>query len=194
MDKERLIEMGLSEELAKKVMEALDGNFVTKARFNEINEENKELKESIAQRDKQLEELKRTSGEGAELSKRIEELQAANKRAEEEHLRAVKALRIETEVESAIRDAKGRNIKAVRALLEIDSESISINESGELVGLDVREQLERLKGAKDSSFLFSGGSDFKGTLPRRSAEGADVFPEKGSYEDMAAYFEAHSEL
>ena len=36
MNKEDLIAMGLTEEQAKKVMDSLDGNFVTKARFNEI--------------------------------------------------------------------------------------------------------------------------------------------------------------
>lgn len=44
MSKKDLITMGLTEEQAKKVMASLDGSFVTKARFNEINEENKALK------------------------------------------------------------------------------------------------------------------------------------------------------
>ncbi len=48
MKKEDLIAMGLTEEQAKKVMDSLDGNFVTKARFNEVNEENKTLKQSVA--------------------------------------------------------------------------------------------------------------------------------------------------
>lgn len=57
MNKEELIAMGLTEEQAKKVMDSLDGNFVTKTRFNEINEENKTLKKSVSDRDKQLEEF-----------------------------------------------------------------------------------------------------------------------------------------
>ena len=52
MTKEDLIAMGLTEEQAKKVMESLDGNFVTKTRFNEVNEENKTLKKSVSDRDK----------------------------------------------------------------------------------------------------------------------------------------------
>ena len=44
MNKEDLIAMGLTEEQAKKVMDSLDGNYVTKTRFNEVNEENKTLK------------------------------------------------------------------------------------------------------------------------------------------------------
>ena len=71
MKKEDLIAMGLTEEQAKKVMDSLDGNFVTKARFNEVNEENKTLKQSVADRDKQLEDLKKSSGDNAELKKQV---------------------------------------------------------------------------------------------------------------------------
>lgn len=71
MNKEDLIAMGLTEEQAKKVMDSLDGNFVTKARFNEINEENKTLKKSVSDRDKQLEDLKKSSGDNAACSSRF---------------------------------------------------------------------------------------------------------------------------
>ena len=43
MTKEKLMEWGLTEEQANKVMEGLNGSFVTKSRFNEVNEENKTL-------------------------------------------------------------------------------------------------------------------------------------------------------
>ncbi|MCI5996565.1 MAG: phage scaffolding protein [Blautia sp.] len=65
MKKEDLIAMGLTEEQAKQVMESLDGDFVTKTRFNELNEENKTLKQSVSDRDKQLENLKKSSGDNA---------------------------------------------------------------------------------------------------------------------------------
>ena len=63
--------MGLTEEQAKKVMDSLDGNFVTKARFNEVNEENKTLKKSVSERDKQLEDLKKSSGDNTALQQQI---------------------------------------------------------------------------------------------------------------------------
>ena len=78
MSKEDLIAMGLTEEQAKKVMDSLDGNFVTKARFNEINEENKTLKKSVSDRDKQLEDLKKSSGDNAALQQQISDLQKQN--------------------------------------------------------------------------------------------------------------------
>ena len=56
-----MIAMGLTEEQAKKVMDSLDGDFVTKSRFNEVNEENKRLKQDVSDRDKQLETLKKST-------------------------------------------------------------------------------------------------------------------------------------
>ena len=38
MNKQKLISMGVSEELADKVMAELDGNFIPRTRFNEVNE------------------------------------------------------------------------------------------------------------------------------------------------------------
>ena len=45
MKKEDLVAMGLTDDQAKKVMDSLDGDFVTKTRFNEVKEENKQLEE-----------------------------------------------------------------------------------------------------------------------------------------------------
>lgn len=58
MTKEKLMEWGLTEEQANKVMEGLNGSFVTKSRFNEVNEENKTLKAQVSERDGQIETLK----------------------------------------------------------------------------------------------------------------------------------------
>ena len=52
MKREDLISWGLTDEQVKKVMAGLDGDFVTKTRFNEVNEENKTLKQSVSDRDK----------------------------------------------------------------------------------------------------------------------------------------------
>ena len=52
-------------------------------------------------------------------------------------------------IEGAIRDAKGKNVKAIRAFLD---ENKITWENGELGGIS--EQLEALAGAEDSSMLF----------------------------------------
>lgn len=58
MTKEKLMEWGLTEEQANKVMEGLNGSFVTKTRFNEVNTELQTAKKTIGERDQQLEALK----------------------------------------------------------------------------------------------------------------------------------------
>ena len=118
MNKEDLIAMGLTEEQAKKVMDSLDGNYVTKTRFNEVNEENKTLKKSVSDRDKQLEDLKKSSGDNEELKKQIETLQQENANQKKAHEAEMTQLRLDNAIDAALTAGGAKNIKAVRALLD----------------------------------------------------------------------------
>lgn len=74
--KEQLVQYGLTEEKAQEFIDKnIDGVFIPKARFDEVNEENKGLKSQIADRDTQLEQLKKSSGDNADLKAQIEKLQ-----------------------------------------------------------------------------------------------------------------------
>lgn len=164
MNKEELIAMGLTEEQAKKVMDSLDGNFVTKTRFNEVNEENKTLKKSVSDRDKQLEDLKKSSGDNAELKKQIETLQQQNADQKKAHDAEMAQLRLDNAIEAALSGAKAKNGKAVKALL--DMEKLTLN-GEEIQGLS--EQLEAVKNEnaylfEDSPSLVTGGSG--GAIPK----------------------------
>lgn len=147
MNKEDLIAMGLTEEQAKKVMDSLDGNFVTKARFNEINEENKTLKKSVSDRDKQLEDLKKSSGDNAALQQ-ISDLQKQNADQQKAHDEELAKLKLDNAVEIALSGAKARNGKAVKAML--DMSKVKLGEDGKLSGFD--EQIEALK--KSDAYMF----------------------------------------
>lgn len=148
MNKEELIAMGLTEEQAKKVMDSLDGNFVTKARFNEINEENKTLKKSVSDRDKQLEDLKKSSGDNAALQQQISDLQKQNADQQKAHDEELAKLKLDNAVEIALSGAKAKNGKAVKAML--DMSKVKLGEDGKLSGFD--EQIEALK--KSDSYMF----------------------------------------
>lgn len=141
--------MGLTEEQAKKVMDSIDGNFVTKARFNEVNEENKTLKKSVSDRDKQLEDLKKSSGDNAALQQQISDLQKANEDQKKAHETELNQLKLDNAVEVALKDAGAKNIKAVRA--NIDMTSVKIGEDGKISGLT--EQVESLK--KSEGWMFN---------------------------------------
>lgn len=149
MKKEDLIAMGLTEDQAKKVMDSLDGEFVTKTRFNEVNEENKTLKKSVSDRDKQLEDLKKSAGDNATLQQTISDLQKANADQQKAHEAELAQLKLDNAVELGLSGANARNNKAVRAML--DMSKIKMGEDGTLSGLS--EQLEALK--KSDAYMFN---------------------------------------
>ena len=147
MDRAKLIAKGLSEELADWVMSELDGNFVPKSRFNEVNTELKKAKEAISERDGQLETVKKSVGDADELRKQIEQLQKDNKAKDESHSAEIKRIRIESALDKALADAKAKNLKAVKALLELgDAE---IGEDGTIKGLDAK-----IKALKEADVFF----------------------------------------
>ena len=171
MNKEKLIEKGLSEELADSIMKELDGSFVTKSRFNEINAELKQMKDLIKERDGQLETLKKSVGDSEELKKQIETLQKDNKAKDEAHANEIKQLKIDTAIDKALADAKAKNPKAVKALLELGD--VEVAEDGTIKGLDAK--IKALRDAEDSSFLFdateNGNNKSKGFVPGQKMDG-----------------------
>lgn len=192
MKKEDLIAMGLTEDQAKKVMDSLDGNFVTKARFNEVNEENKTLKQSVADRDKQLEDLKKSSGDNAELKKQIETLQQQNADQKKAHDAEMAQLKLDNAIDAALTAAGAKNIKAVRAM--IDTSKMKLGEDGTVEGLP-----DTIKAVqKSDSYMFNTVQQkqqtFKGFQPGASGEvkpGTEVDTSKMTYSELAAYMAAN---
>jgi myosin heavy subunit len=137
MTQEELKALGLSDEQAAGVIglykEKLDNSFIPKSRFNEVNEENKRLKGTISERDKQLEELSKSSGDIDQLKQQIADLQADNAKAVKEHEAQIKQMKLDNAVEAALLSAGAKNIKAVRSLL--DEKSLKLTEGG-VDGLD----------------------------------------------------------
>jgi hypothetical protein len=192
MKKEDLIAMGLTEDQAKKVMDSLDGNFVTKTRFNEVNEENKTLKQSVADRDKQLEDLKKSSGDNAELKKQIETLQQQNSEQQKAHEAELKQLKLDNAIDTALTAAGAKNVKAVKPFIDITK--IKLGDDGKLTGLD--EQLKEVQ--KTEGYLFAEKQQkqqtFKGFQPGASGEvkpGTEVDTSKMTYSELAAYMAAN---
>ena len=192
MKKEDLIAMGLTEDQAKKVMDSLDGNFVTKARFNEVNEENKTLKQSVADRDKQLEDLKKSSGDNAELKKQIETLQQQNADQKKAHDAEMAQLKLDNAIDAALTAAGAKNIKAVRAM--IDTSKMKLGEDGTVEGLS-----DAIKAVqKSDSYMFNTVQQkqqtFKGFQPGASGKvkpGTEVDTSKMTYSELAAYMAAN---
>lgn len=147
--KEKLLALGLSEEQVTQVLEQFKG-YVPPERFNEINEAKKTAENAIAERDKQLADLKKGVGDNEELKKQIETLQAENKATKEKYESDIQTMRINNAIDQALTGAGAKNLKAVRALLDL--EQIKID--GEAV-TGIEEQIKTLTSADDSKFLFN---------------------------------------
>lgn len=140
---EDLVKMGFSEEEATSVLPKLDGNFVPKSRFNEVNTELKNSKAQVETLNSQIEDLKKANPE--ELTSRIEQLQEENKTLGEKHASELEQVKLDSALDMAIIGAKGKNAKAIKAL--IDPSKIALKD-GKLEGLD----LDELKKSYDYLF------------------------------------------
>lgn len=156
--KELLEKLGIAEdkidEATKQFKEFLDGEYVPKSRFNEVNAEKKNLENAVADRDKQLKTLKDSEGDITTLKEKITQLQAENKANALQAEQDLKNLKISTAVQLAIGDT-AQDAELVANL--IDKSKLILGEDGKVTGL--QEQLKELKTSK--SFLFKPEGDPK---------------------------------
>lgn len=193
MKKEEFTALGISEELAAKAEKAsaeeLKG-YVEKTKHDEVVEENKTLKKSVSDRDKQLETLKASVGDNEELKKQIETMKQQNADQEKKHKAELAQLKLDNAMETALTAAGAKNIKAVKALL--DTSKVKLEDDGKLTGWD--EQIKAVQ--KSDPYLFAekqqAAGKFKGFQPGASGDdkpGTKVDMSKMSYEELAAYIE-----
>lgn len=171
MNKEELLSLGLTEEQADKVLAEMSG-----------------LQKTVKERDKQLEELKKASGDNAELRSQIEALQQQNAEQQKAHKAEMAQLRLDNAIDNALAAAGAKNLKAVRALLDLDK--LQLGEDGKLQGWP--EQLEALQ--KSDGYLFAAAQQpaFRGFQPGAASDGrpgGNLEPAKMNYEELCAYIE-----
>lgn len=177
-----------SEEIDKKVSEEIGKNFVARADFNTLNTEKKNLADTVKERDKQLETLKASTGDVEALKTQIATLQTENATAAKAHEAEIKSLKIDTAVELALSAAKAKNVKAVKALLDLDKAELDAD--GTVKGL--ADQIKKLAEVPDSGFMFeTGKAGFKGFKPGESGDPNNQPPDysKMTYDELAAYME-----
>ena len=158
MTKEELKSLGLNDEQIEKVSEDYGKNYVTKSQFNQKNEELKQAKESLTTMQSDIETLKKTNADNAELSKQIDELNAAQLKREEEYTAQIQKMELDGIVERTLLSSKVKNAKAVRALLDLEGAKVK---DGTIKGLD--DQLTKLK--ESDPYLFESESKPSGVTP-----------------------------
>lgn len=203
MTRKQLEDLGLTKEQADSVMK-INGDDIENAKgtaateIKNLQTEVDGLKTQVGDRDKQLETLKASVGDNADLKKQIEDLQTENATAKANHESELNQLKIDFAVEKALTGAKAKNIKAVKALLELDD--AKLDKDGNVKGL--AEQIEKLTSGDDTKFLFEAQKqtkqqqNFKGFQPgasgeQKPGEGEKVDFSKMSYDELTAYMEAN---
>lgn len=164
-------EIGLSAEQGSKLKEFVSKNFMSKEKFNEINEAKKGLETTIGERDKQLNELKKANAGNADLQKTIDELQSQNKNQKAEYDKNITNLKLDNALNSALTGAKAKNNAAVKAMLGL--KDMTLGEDGKIKGLD--EAIGKAKEANPWAFE-EVKQDIKGAPPAngyKPAEGGE---------------------
>ena len=113
-------------------------------RYNKLKTQKTELEAQIKERDTQLADLSKNNKDNESLLNQIKDLQALNKQTTTDY---ENQMQFDYALEGALTNAKCKNNKALKALLDINS--IKYQE-GKLEGL--QEQIETLQ--KDASYLF----------------------------------------
>ena len=108
-----------------------------------------ELESQITTKDTEIQNLQKSVGDVEALNQKITQLETDKTNLQSELDTKVNQIQKTHAIESAVRDAKAKNIKAVMGLLEADKITFK---DGKLEGL--AEQLENLTKSEESSFLF----------------------------------------
>lgn len=141
-----------------------NGQWFPKERFDAVNNEKKELKSQLDERDQQLSTLQKQAKGNEELQNAIEQLQEENKKVSEEYQQKLDKQAFDFAIESALRDAKARNIKSVKANLNVEDLKLA---GDKVIGLD--EQLAALK--ESDGYLFETENESPPGLAGRQPHG-----------------------
>lgn len=153
MDKQKLLEMGLTEEQAKQILDSLKKGYVDKVTFEQKTKELETLNEQVKQRDEQIESLKKFEGDNTQLQTKIKEMESTNKAKADEYTKTLLQERKKSAVRFALLEDEGGkpyDVSMVAGMFNLDT--INLNEDGTIAN-GFKEQNESLR--KDKAFLFA---------------------------------------
>lgn len=121
-----------------------------------------DLEKDVKDKESKIAELEKSVGDTKTLTDEIEKLKGEKTQLESDLNTKVTEIQKTHSIENKIRDEKGKNVKAIMALLDMNKITFENNQLG---GLD--DQLKTLKEAEDSAMLFgdSNSGNPAGTTP-----------------------------
>lgn len=162
-----------TEETDRKISEEVGKAFVPKSDFNSTKAELKNVKEQLSQRDSQLEELKKSSGDNESLKQQISELQQKNTEQEKSFSEQIAKMKLDHAVEKALTDAKAKNMTAAKALLADFLKDAKLEEDGVTVN-GLGDAVKNLCEGENTAFLFepkTAGVPIAGAIPASGITG-----------------------
>lgn len=191
MKRKFLEDFGIEKEAIDKIMAENESDINTiKAEQESLKKQLEVVHQQLVERDSQLEELKKNSGDNAELKAQLETLQAENKAAKQKYEQDRKNLKLDTAIQLAIGET-AQDIDLVAGL--VDKSKLILSGDGKVTGIE--EQLKTLKETK--SFLFKQETkqpQIKGSTPiSGTGTPAAKKPSEMTYSELCAYLEANPE-
>lgn len=147
MNKKDLLDLGLDEDAVQKII-IMHGKDIEKHKADLVERDNeaKALAAQLAEAGQTIESFKAMDVDAIKAA--AEEWKSKAELAQQEAEQKITAVKFDHALQDALREAKARNPKAVKALLDL--EKIKLSDEGGLEGLE--EQLTAVK--TDNDFLF----------------------------------------
>lgn len=189
------IDTAVAQEIGKGFVARTDFN-AKAAKVTELEAEVTQLRGDVKTRDTQLEELKKSAGDNAELKKQIEDLTAQNKADKAAHDKELATVKLMAAVDAELTAAGSKNNTAVKAVLadflkdaSIVDGKVTSKVNGETMTLAAK--VEALKKDATTDFMFGAAAKYEGWKPGDSGDGkkpgVDKKPSEMSYAELAEY-------
>ena len=187
-----------TEEMDADVSKKIGELFVSREDFNTVNTAKKTLEDTVSERDKQLEQLKNSTGDIEALKTQITTLQNDNKAAADKYAADIAQIRLDNAAEKTLTAAGAKNIVAVKALLAEFLKGAKVSDDGTVKGLE--EEIKKLSTDEATSFLFNVANpgtqpNFAGMQPGNpggsnpTPGGAQKNPKDMSYTELCDFLE-----
>lgn len=189
------IDTAVSQEIGKGFVARADFNAKT-TKVTELETEVKQLREGVKTRDTQLEDLKKSTGDNADLKKQIEDLALKNKADKTAHDQELASIKLLSAVDAELTAAGAKNTTAVRAVLADflkDAKILDGKVTAKVDGADVTlaGKVEALKKDTATDFLFGTVAKYEGWKPGEAGDGrkpeSTKKPSEMSYSELAEY-------
>ena len=154
-------------ELAKKDFEDISGDaYIPKQKFDQVNEQAKEYKKQVGERDKQITNLKDEFKDAEGLKEKVEQLELDNKTQKETYEKQLSDINFNNALEKSLGSFNVKDKKLIMALIDKDKLKV---DGDNVIGL--KEQIEPLQKSHD--FLFEKEKKGTGSFVTGGGDGGD---------------------